>query len=113
MLPVFEIPEEEAIEALRIYGSGKWGFGTLPTQIEYLLEITALIWLGRTEPRHLPEFKIDYYKALAEAQSSLKKTRQQNAKKAREAKAKKTASSQDEFNRQLEQLRSKPKEVVG
>ncbi|KAI0844575.1 hypothetical protein F5Y00DRAFT_266403 [Daldinia vernicosa] len=52
-----------------------------------------LIWLGRTEPRHLPEFWIAYYKAMAQAQSSLKKTRQQNAQKARDAKAKKTAAT--------------------
>ncbi len=60
----FELPDtvlkvltREEIEALRIFGSAEYGFGTLPNGIEYLLTHTGLGFLAlpdETAPRCQP-----------------------------------------------------------
>lgn len=41
-----EVPDQEEIEALRLYGSAEHGSGALPNSIEYLLTQARLIYLA-------------------------------------------------------------------
>lgn len=71
----FELPDtvlkvltREEIEALRIFGSAEYGFGTLPNGIEYLLTHTGLGFLALPdETAKVPTFWYRYYEEVAAA----------------------------------------------
>lgn len=57
----FNLPTAEQLEALRIYGNAKDGFGTMPAGIAKMLEKAKLVWIVvPTEHRKVPKMWQDY-----------------------------------------------------
>ncbi|KAI1758531.1 hypothetical protein GGR53DRAFT_529573 [Hypoxylon sp. FL1150] len=62
-MTTFDLPSDPQLEAVRIYGDGRKGFGCYPISIEYHLWMTGLVWLVRIpKTRKLPPFWIEYYR---------------------------------------------------
>lgn len=60
---ILDVPDQEEIEALRLYGSAEHGFGTLPNSIEYLLTQVVRVgrWVLSLEVRKVPSLGIMKY----------------------------------------------------
>ncbi|KAI1412688.1 hypothetical protein F5Y13DRAFT_162492 [Hypoxylon sp. FL1857] len=60
--PDFNLPAEEVLESLRIYGDAEKGLGVLPAEIASLLEATGLVFLTLPKPYgSIPQYWENYF----------------------------------------------------